>query len=129
MADCILTWHFPGSVAEQEDSIDTDVRYFADQDYVPVRLIMVAKSPPLSGQTIVDIKTQKHPDESSASSIFGTSEFRPNLQLNDDVLIQDTFFNGGAGLTIEKDSIITIDVPDFGPGCSDLTVHLELEAD
>lgn len=128
MANRTLTWHFPGSVVEKKDKVDVGIRYFADQDYVPVRLIIVAKSPPVSGQTIIDIKRQFHPGDSSASSIFGATKWRPQLQAHEDVLITDRFFNGGVGIGIPKDSIITIGLPDVGPGCADMTVHLELEA-
>ena len=37
--------------------------------------------------------------------------------------------NGGAGIGIAKDSVITIDIPDYGPGCIGLTVSLELDRD
>ena len=127
MADRVLTWHFPGSVVAVENKTDVNVRYFADQDYRPIRIVIVAKTAPLSGQTIVDIKKQVYPAESSGSSIFGSANFRPELQAHQAVLVSDIFWNGGAGIGIPKDSIITIDIPDWGPECADMTVHLELE--
>jgi len=130
MADRVLTWHFPRGGADNEDKTDVSVAYVADEDYVPVRVIMRAKTAPVTGQTRVDIKVQLVPEQeqSEATSIFG-DDFRPELQQGDDLLISDVFFNGADGDGIIKDSVITIDIPDYGPGCLGLTVSLELDLD
>jgi hypothetical protein len=119
MADRILTWHIPGPVAsvaglvEPGTKVNVGAEFVADCDYVPVRVLVLVQTMPVSGLLTVDVNDD-------GVSIF---DFVPSLGAGHTQREADLFLDDP---TIEEGSVITLDIDAVPVGATDLTVHLEL---
>jgi len=117
MSDRVLTWHIAGVLSDNVEGTNVSTEFTADDNYVPVRVLLRQKSAQAGVNNIIDINDD-------GVSIFST--IKPALTQG--ILSTDWRVFNSSLTYIEEDSVITLDVDQVSgttPG-SDLTVQLEL---
>jgi len=117
MSDRVLTWHIPGVLSNNVEGTNVSTEFTADDNYVPVRVLLRQKVAQDGVNNIIDINDDD-------VSIFSTIKPALTKGITSTEWAQ---FNGSLTY-IAKDSVITLDVDQVSgttPG-SDLTVQLEL---
>ena len=124
MADRVLTWHLPGSVADHAGS-DVDAAFVADRNYSALALTTRLKTAVSASVDEVKVGSDLlildiNDDGVSIFSLLPTIS---------DTLTDHDDTEAFVGDVIRKGSVLTLDVDQAGPGARDLTVSLELEAE